>query len=140
MNSRTLTTLIFLLSISVAGAMGQVRVTGHVSAEVVESANATFNGETSFQLNEVESMNNVSVGNISISGKPQSLCSFTINDGVVKNHNGEEFILHTISDNAQGLLTTNEKGKRELAMSVKTDNLPKGDQYCGNYNITFAYN
>lgn len=140
MNSRTLTTLIFLLSISVAGAMGQVRVTGHVSAEVVESANATFNGETSFHLNEVESMNNVSVGNISISGKPQSLCSFTINDGVVKNNHGEEFILHTISDNAQGLLTTNEKGKRELAMSVKTDTLPKGDQYCGNYNITFAYN
>jgi len=140
MSSRTITILILLLGISVAGAWGQVRVTGHVFAEVVETANATFNGETSFQLNEVESMNNVSVGNISISGKPQSLCSFTINDGVVKNHNGEEFILHTISDNAQGLLTTNEKGKRELAMSVKTDNLPKGDQYCGNYNITFAYN
>lgn len=140
MNSRTLTTLIFLLGISVAGAWGQVRVTGHVFAEVVESADASFIGETSFNLNEVESMNTISIGNISISGKPQSLCSFTINDGVVKNHNGEEFTLYTTSDSTQGLLTTNEKGKRELAMSVKADNLPKGDQYCGNYNITFAYN
>jgi hypothetical protein len=140
MNSRTITTIILLLSISVAGAWGQVQVTGHVFAEVVESADASFNGETSYYINETESFNNLSVGNISISGKPQSLCSFTINQGVVRNNNGEEFALHTISDNAQGLLTTNEKGKRELAMSVKTDNLPKGDQYCGNYNITFAYN
>jgi hypothetical protein len=140
MNSRTITILILLLSISVAGAWGQVRVTGHVFAEVVESADASFNGETSFFLSETESNNNLSVGNISISGKPQSLCSFTINNGVVKNNNGEEFTLHTISDNAQGILTTTEQGKRELAMSVKADNLPKGDQYCGNYNITFAYN
>lgn len=131
--------LIVLLSLPVAEVCAQVRVTGHVCAEVVEAADASYSGETRFML-AAENRTNVELGNIRIGGKPQSLCSFTLSQAVVRNIQGEEFSVHTISDNAQGFLTINEQGKRDLSLTVRADELPSGNQYSGSYNITFAYN
>lgn len=131
--------LIMLLSLSVLKVCAQVRVTGHVCAEVVEAADASYNGQTSFML-AADNRSNVELGNIRIGGKPQSLCSFTLSQAVVRNNQGEEFSVHTIADNAQGYLTINEQGKRDLSLTVRTEDLPSGSQYSGSYNITFAYN
>lgn len=131
--------LTMLLGLQVAEVGAQVRVTGHVFAEVVEAADASYKGETCFML-AAENRTNVELGNIRIGGKPQSLCSFTLSQAVVRNNQGKEFYVHTISDNAQGFLTINEQGKRDLSLTVRADELPSGSQYSGSYNITFAYN
>lgn len=130
--------LLMVLSFSVA--WGQVQVTGHVSAEVVEYADASFSGESHFQINRHETSSLVNIGNINISGKPCLLCNFSMEPCTVKNNNGDEFIVQTLSNQTVGFITTNEAGNQELKLSAATDELPAGDQYSGNYNIVFAYN
>ena len=130
----------FLLSLPFSGAWGQVQVTGHVSAEVVEYTDASFGGESQFQIDVNETSTNVNLGNFNISAKPQLLCNFSLGSGIVKNNCGDEFVIQTLSNQADDFLTINEAGIKALELSANTDCLPSGDQYSGNYNIVFAYN
>lgn len=140
MKIRLIIALSLLIALPFCGAWGQVHVTGHVSAEVVEFTDAGFIGESQFQLTQNETQGSLSLGNFNISSRPQLLCTFSMQPGIVKNDNGEEFIVHTNSNQTQGFLTTNEMGNQELALSANASNLPAGGQYSGKYNITFAYN
>ena len=132
--------LLFLMVLSFSVAWGQVQVTGHVSAEVVEYTDASFSGESHFQINRHETSSLVNIGNINISGKPRLLCNFSMESCTVKNKVGDEFIVQTLSNQTAGFITTNERGIQGLKLSATTDDLPAGDQYSGNYNIVFAYN
>ena len=132
--------LLFLLSLPFSGAWGQVQVTGHISAEVVEYTDASFCGESQFQIDLHETSVQVNLGNINISAKPGLLCNFSLESGVVKNNSGDEFIMQTLSNQKDGFITINEAGIQELELSACTNNLPSGDHYSGNYNIVFAYN
>ncbi len=140
MKIRLIIALSLLLALPVCNVWGQVQTTGHIFAEVVEFTDAGFSGESQFQITQNENPGSLSLGNFNISARPQLLCTFCVKPGIVKNYNGEEFIVHTISNQSQGFITTNEKGNQELALSANASNLPTGGQYSGNYNITFAYN
>ena len=132
--------LMFLMALSFSCAWGQVQVTGHVSAEVVEYTDARFNGESQFQIDRHETSALVNLGNFNISAKPCLLCNISIEPCMVINNNGDEFVLQTLSNYTDGLITINEEGIHELELSATADDLPSGDQYSGNYNIVFAYN
>lgn len=130
----------FIMALPFANVWGQVQVTGHVSAEVVEYTDASFSGESQFQIGLNETSTNVNLGNFNISAKPQMLCNFSLGSGVVKNNNGDEYVIQTLSNQTDGFITINETGNQALELSANTDCLPSGDQYSGNYNIVFAYN
>ncbi|MDY0102232.1 MAG: hypothetical protein RBS07_04790 [Lentimicrobium sp.] len=140
MKIRLIIALSLLTALPFCNAWGQVQTTGHIFAEVVEFTDAGFNGESQFQISQNEYPGSLNLGSFNISARPQLLCTYCVKPGIVKNDNGEEFIVHTISNQAQGFITTNEKGNQELALSANANNLPIGGQYSGNYNITFAYN
>lgn len=132
--------LLFLLFLPFSGVWGQVQVTGHVSAEVVEYTDASFNGTSQFQIDLHETSARVSLGNINISAKPGLLCNFSLESGIVKNNSGDEFIIQTLSNQTDGYITLDDTGIQELELSATANSLPLGDQYSGNYNIVFAYN
>lgn len=140
MKIRLIIALSLLISLPVCSAWGQVHITGHVFAEVVEFSDAGFSGKSQFQITQDENPGSLNLGNFNISSRPQLLCTFCVKPGIVKNDNGEEFIVHTMSNQTQGFITTNETGNQELAFSANASNLPTGGQYSGSYNITFAYN
>lgn len=140
MKIRLIIALSLLIALPFCGVWGQVQVTGHVSAEVVEFTDAGFSGKSQFQIAQNENHGSLSLGNFNISARPQLLCTFCMQPGIVKNDIGEEFIVHTISNQTQGFITTNETGNQELALSANAGNLPAGGQYSGKYHITFAYN
>lgn len=132
--------LILLMVVPFSSAWGQCRVTGHMSAEVVEYTSSKFSGNSQFQLGKHETSTDINLGNFNISAKPGLLCSFSLGAGLVRNNNGDEFVVRTLSNQTDGFLTINEAGIQELELSANTDILPSGDQYSGNYNIVFAYN
>ena len=118
---------------------GQVRVTGHVSAEVVESISASCNSNIDMSLNSQE-IKQFNLGSFSISGKAMSTCMVVIDNARISNNKGESFTIQTSATGAVESLTADQNGNQKLNLVAGTDELLANGNYQGIYVVTFAYN
>lgn len=139
MNALRFITLTILLTVSGLLGYGQVRVTGHVSAEVVESISAGYNGNSHMTLNAQE-VKQFELGSFNISGISSSTCSLIIGNANISNNRGESFSIKTNTANAETSVVADKSGNHSLNMTAGTEELLASGQYQGNYGVTFAYN
>lgn len=139
MRPARLISLTLLLTVSGLWCCGQVRVIGHVSAEVVESISASSNSNTDMSFNTQE-LKQFELGSFSLSGKALSTCALIINNANVSNIRGESFTIQTTLSDAGTPLVADKNGNRKLTLIAGTEELLANGQYQGNYGVTFAYN
>lgn len=118
---------------------GQARVTGHVSAEVVESVSATCSSTMCMSVNAGD-LKQLDLGSFRISGQAQATCALVINNANVRNSRGETFTLQTTTTDDGMPLIADQNGVRSLNLIASSDETLVNDQYLGNYGVTFAYN
>ncbi|NTW23233.1 MAG: hypothetical protein HGA37_00925 [Lentimicrobium sp.] len=139
MKATRLITVTLLLTLSGLWCCGQVRVIGHVSAEVVESVSARSNGSMSMNFNG-QQLKKFNLGNFSISGTASSTCTLVLDNASIKNSKGESFTIQTATPNREKSLVADQKGNQSLDLVAGTSEILANGQYQGNYGVTFAYN
>ncbi|MCO5263138.1 MAG: hypothetical protein M9901_09705 [Lentimicrobium sp.] len=135
--------LILLIMLTVAinvAVYGQASVTGHMAAEIVDAADARFEGQTDFSLNVENNHKLVELGKLNLTTAADMLCSVTLTNARVTNRDGESFNLETSTTHKDQFMTTDAHGEQALALTAITPDLPKGGRFVGNYTVVLAYN
>lgn len=139
MNTARLITITLLLTISGLQCCGQVRVIGHISAEVVESVSAVGKGSINRNFNLAQ-LKYFDLGSFSISGIASSTFTLVLDGGSIINNKGETFTIQTAALNSKKSLIADQNGNQLLDLVASTAEIPANSQYHGNYGVTFAYN
>lgn len=139
MKAARLIAFILFLTSSGMWCMGQVRVTGHVSAEVVESISASSNCNIDMTFNAPE-LKNFELGSFSVSSNASSTCTLIVDKVNVSNRNGESFALETTIPGSERAMVADQNGNHSLTLNAGREELLANGQYQGNYGVTFAYN
>lgn len=124
-------TLIFALATLTASA--QVRVTGHVSAEVVESVSAhnAFNHNISLNSNN----NSIELGSIVVEGPRNSAFDVSIQNATIYNESGS----YTLSTGlGESMACSSNKQNLPLSALLEQE-VPNGD-YDGKLTVIVSYN
>lgn len=123
--------LVFSLLIGLT-AMSQVRVTGHVSAEVVEAASIQNEMNGFIGLNGTES--NIELGKLKVSGTENTSFDVSVDQALVYNDNSK-FALNTRTNESVGA-----DSDRDLTFSALMDNRLRNGEYKGNITVIVSYN
>lgn len=129
---------IFLI-ISGSWCYGQVMVTGHVCAEVVESISVSCNSNPDMAYLS-KNVKKLDVGSFNVSGAASSTCNLIIDNANVTNDSGESYTIQTNTVGSEKSLIADLSGKQSLTLVAGTTELPANGQYQGNFGVTFAYN
>lgn len=121
-----------------SAALAQAQATGRVLAEVVESADVSFTGETEFIISKKE-RNQLSLGQLTLTSKPGLLCCYTISDAEVRDIRGENFQLPTMAAFSDRILPVSDNGVHSLEVTAYAEQLPSGTNYSGNYYLILSY-
>ena len=140
MKANPLILLILLTGALQSAVYGQVSVTGHIAAEIVDAADAGFEGQTDFSLNVEDNYKLVELGKLNLTSGADMLCSFSLSDAMVTNRDGESFSLETTTAYKDQFMTTDAHGEQALELTAITPDLPKGGRFVGNYTVVLAYN
>lgn len=128
--------LLFCILITLSiGAIGQVRVTGHMSAEVVESVSAknNLNSEIRFSANDTKA---IDLGKITLNGSVNSLCDISVSQSIISNTQ-ENYALDSKKDI---ISTSDQNSKTDISFSaLLKDQLCYGD-YNGRLTVIVSYN
>jgi hypothetical protein len=125
-----------LLILASERVMAQVRVTGHVSAEVVESVSAYNDINPQLQINRDQDA--FALGNINVAGTSNTTFDVNVEDARIYNE-GSNYSLQTRLDNTSGFIADNS-GKQSLALTAMLDRRIKGGDYSGNVTVIVSYN
>jgi len=128
-----------LLILSGSWCYGQVKVTGHICAEVVESISVSCNSNPDMAYLS-KNVTKLDVGSFSISGAASSTYNLIIDNANVSNDSGESYTIQTNTAGAEKSLIADLSGKQSLTLVAGTAELPANGQYQGNFGVTFAYN
>ena len=128
-----------LLILSGSWCYGQVKVTGHICAEVVESISVSCNSNPDMAYLS-KNVTKLDVGSFSISGAASSTYNLIIDNANVRNDSGESYTIQTNTAGAEKSLIADLSGKQSLTLVAGTTELPANGQYQGNFGVTFAYN
>jgi hypothetical protein len=129
---------IFLI-LSGSWCYGQVKVTGHICAEVVESISVSCNNNPELAYLS-KNVTKLDVGSFSISGAASATYNLIIDNANVRNESGDSYTIQTNTDGAEKSLIADLSGKHSLTLVAGTTELPANGQYQGNFGVTFAYN
>lgn len=135
--------LLFFWLATLPGTAAQVRVTAHVTAEVVEAsalAPATHNLLT---VRRDGSAENLDLGHVIISGKSAAVCNVLIKTSDLQNQDGESiaFITNNASPQTTQVLDASGHGRINLRAAADNNILSQNHyEYAGGYNINFIYN
>ncbi|KAF5065710.1 hypothetical protein DSECCO2_271030 [anaerobic digester metagenome] len=140
MKANPLILLILLTGALQSAVYGQISVTGHIAAEIVDAADAGFEGQTDFSLNVEDNHKLVELGKLNLTSGADVLCSFSLSDAMITNRDGESFSLETSTTHKDQFMTTDAHGEQALALTAITPDLPKGGRFVGNYTVVLAYN
>lgn len=122
-----------ILTLAAFTATAQVRVTGHVSAEVVESvaAHNAFNQNISLTGNE----NSIELGSLIVEGPRNSAYDISVNNATIYNQSGSYSLETGLGENWNG-----SANKQSLTLSaLLAEDLPNGD-YDGKLTVIVSYN
>lgn len=123
----------FLVTASTA-LQAQVSAIGHVSAEVIESVYAGFEGETT-----IITGNNATIplGVVTFQSDPAYLCSYQVSSALFNDENDYNSV--RLANQTLVKLIANENGKHDLDLTTDTAELLNGKNYTCNYSVVFAY-
>lgn len=127
--------LTFTLIHSVNMLFGQTRVTGHISAEVVESISATNNFNPVLILSNIETRS-LDLGKITINGPEHSICDISVSQSEIFN-NQAYHSLESIKDIVPA--SNDSKNKNIQFTALLEDQLNYGD-YDGSLTVIVSYN
>ena len=134
--------LLALLSLAFF-AEAQVRVTGHVSAEIVEAVSVSSATNNLLSLNTEQGVENLDLGQISLNGGQHAVCAVLVKSSGITGEHGSS-VAFTASNTANaGSGIMDQRGSRVFNFSGAADPTiqNKSDHnYQGEYNVTFAYN
>lgn len=135
--------LILTLLLTVELCYAQTKVTGHVFAEIVEATSAESKATAFVTIEKDNTVNNIPMGEISISGKANTAFSVIFDIEGMKGDNGEfAFFDATICSECSGDIL-NDNGKQVFSLQGKPGNeiLSQNSKlYDAQYQIVFAYN
>jgi outer membrane protein assembly factor BamB len=121
----------------------QTRVTGHVFAEIVESAGASSRVSNQVVINPDQQTNGFDLGEITLSGGSMASCTVIITSGGIMGQSGYDhgFTATTSDDNSLYVLDASGKQKFRLNGSLSDEILSGNDKnYAAEYAVVFAYN
>lgn len=108
-------------------ASAQVRVTGHVSAEVVEAASLQNNMNSFIGLNGTEKI--IELGKIQVTGAENTSYEVEVNQTNIYNQN-----------NNYRLETQSGLAANDITLSALMDNRLREGEYNGNITVIVSYN
>lgn len=125
--------LICILILSAGALYGQVKVTGHVSAEVVESivAENGFSGNISLNSNQ----KNVDLGSIRLTGPAQATYDVSVAQAAIYNDNARYTMLAGVEEKQADRPNTKDISLTALI----NDKIEDGD-YSGDLTVIISYN
>lgn len=124
--------MFMLLSLSVCG---QVRVTGHVSAEVVEAA--SINNELNHSINITRSqMNNIDLGSLKVSGQEHTSFDVSVQNTLISNSTESYSFITDLKE--QDISSDNTS--HEISLSAIIDNQAQSGDYDGRLTVIVSYN
>lgn len=125
--------------------IAQVRVTGHVFAEIVEPAAFKVNMNNDYILIDKDTLTNkIDLGEITLNESPERVVGVTIYSGGLKGNSGEIYSFDTFQC-AESLaeITTCPKKEKVFKFTGMPDKniVSGGDKYVeGKYQVVFLYN
>lgn len=122
------------LIVSFSTLKAQVTLIGHISAEVIESAAAGFEGETALISDANATIN---LGAITFQSDPTYQCSCQISSVQFSDENDN--ISATAANETLAIMNMNDNGKHDLNLTTHTPDLLNGKIYNCNYQVVFAY-
>jgi len=134
--------ILSLILIGFAGS-AQVRVTGHVYAEIVEAVAATSVTNNSLQIQQNAVGNNLELGEITLSGGASTACNVMITSKELTGMNGSQaaFVALPLDNSMPTSLDENGKTVIKIQGKAGEEILENPDKvYAGGYNVVFAYN
>ena len=150
----TLTTLL-LCAGTVATVCGQVTITGHITAEVVESAHASasvvtssdlkneqVNAESFQQEGAYQNSDILNLGAVSIKSGENIACSIKLHETTLSDKNGNCFTIEPASINSGRSDTLRADGSQTIRLNG-TSSLTRGFAsgiYKGSYTVVVLYN
>lgn len=137
----TLTALmiISLIALNVA-AVAQVRVTGHVFAEVVEAAGATAQTSNTLEIQQQAATSNFQIGQVTLNSGAMRNCEVMITTTQLSGISGTQVDFETLADFTT---TADERGNQVINLNGKIGEevmINQDKVYSGQYNVVFAYN
>lgn len=144
MKASCATAIIFLALMGLVGhSVAQVRVTGHVFAEVVELTGAESNTTGYVSLRAGEPVSDFDLGEISLRGKANTTFELMISSSPLTSDNGLNAFFETRPSYSGDFHSLDHTGSQTIKLTGATSNdLHNGTekQFAGNYNVVFAYN
>lgn len=128
---------LLLVALSYSGS-AQVRVTGHIGAEVVESASAQNHMNGHVRVNPTD-RNNIDLGNINISGTSNATFDVSVASTNLYNEAGSYKLATEVTNNLDGLIS-DHNGKQSLSLSALIDNETMNGEYKSNITVIVSYN
>lgn len=125
--------LICILILSAGALYGQVKVTGHVSAEVVESIVAENGFSSNISLNS--NQRNVDLGSIRLTGPSQSAYDISVAQASIYNNNARYALLAGVEERPADKPNTSDISLTALI----NDKVESGD-YSGDLTVIISYN
>jgi hypothetical protein len=135
--------LILTMAIISITSVAQVRVTGHVFAEIVEGAGATSATNNTIQMQQQSVTNNFEIGEITLSGGAMSTCDVMITASQLQGITGSQAAFSAVpaDDSHTGVLDQYGKNVIRLQGQAGEEVLANPDKaYSAQYNVVFAYN
>lgn len=126
MKARVTLIILFIIFMGTA-ASAQVRVTGHVSAEVVEAASLQNNMNSFIGLNGTEKI--IELGKIQVTGAENTSYEVKVNQTNIYNQN-----------NNYRLETQSGLAANGITLSALMDNRLREGEYNGNITVIVSYN
>jgi hypothetical protein len=134
--------LLALLTLSFL-AEAQVRVTGHVCAEIVEAASVSSATNNLLALNRSQAVENLDLGQITLNGGQNALCALVVNSNNIVGESGStlSFTASPAAEASSGIM--DQSGSRVFNFNGAADPSIQNNSdhsYQGQYDVTFAYN
>jgi len=130
--------LILTMAIMSITSVAQVRVTGHVFAEVVEAVGATSATNNSIEMQQQSVTNNFEIGEITLSGGAMSTCDVMITASQLQGITGSQATFSAAPAGGSHAGVLDQAGKNVIRLQGQV-----GDEvlaYSAQYNVVFSYN
>ena len=124
-------------------AFSQVRVTGHVSAEIVQGVSAASNTTNMVKLQQNSTPDHMNLGEISVSGGSSSTCAVLVSSSKLQSISGNLFDFEAETHTTNLTPVFSDQGQKVFKLQGSVDNeifSKQENNYNAQYNVVFAYN
>ena len=121
----------------------QVRVTGHVCAEIVEAASVSSGTNNLLSVNRGQTIENLDLGTLTLNGGQHALCALVVKSNGIIGENGSTIAFTASPTTETNYSTMDHSGSRVFNFNGSADEAIQNNNdnnYKGEYNVTFAYN